>query len=257
MGQQEQVTTEAGVGGNFVSPPAVETDSLEPHVEAALDRLCARFFEGVSEMERMAQRLELQTQLYALAAAYREIGSAPEQAVGEAANRLESALTQTRQQAAKRQSVTAHVPSARPATLLALVLFGAFYLADITRLAAILWEHVGGTNDIAFYRIEAFLVPLLAGLLVGLLAKARAARGTFNALLLLAIVAVWLPAFAFALSVTQLLPFEDSAFWKLPFWSVAPGIVGLACWPPMGLLGASLGSRLRRKASRRGAGLHG
>src|SRR5262249_44094954 len=81
--------------------------------------------------------------------------------------------------------------------------------------------------------------------------------GAFNALLLLALIAVWLPACAFALETMKLLPFEGSDLWQLPIWNIGPGIVGLACWPPMGLLGASLGSWLRQQASRRGQAKRG
>lgn len=187
--------------------------------------------------------------LDALAAAYRELGSTPEEAMAEAAAHLRRSQGETWTHRVERKVACRPFASALPATLMALGLFGCFYLADVTHVAGRWWEahYADRDSDVIFYRLEALLVPMLAGLTVGLLARAKAARGTFYALAILAISAIWIPAIFFALQVTNIGFFGEGFYSRWPFLNPQPGLVGLAFWPALGCLGAAVGGWLRRR----------
>src|SRR5262249_50846480 len=155
---------------------------------------------SVAYEARQKQRTELRDHIYAVVQAHMELGSPPEEAVSAALRHIGGLETTVR--AVSRQQ-TRRKPSARWATLLATLLFGLPWLADNTRFAARLWETwvrpfdspseaISKASAAAFYRFELFIVPLLAGLLVGLLARHRAVRGVLNGLALLTIPAILL-----------------------------------------------------------------
>lgn len=240
---------------SFAEPTRFEASSALPsslraQIEDYLDRRFAPLVDSVAYEARQKQRAELRDHLYAAIRAHMELGSPPEEAVS-AALRHTGGLGTTVHTVSRRQ--TRREPSARWATLLATILFGLPWLADNTRFAARLWdawvrpfdsqvEAISKANEAPFYRFELFIVPLVAGLLVGLLARHRSVRGVLNGLALLTIPAILLPGFVDGLIFVGFLSQEAHLGW-LP--SPVPAVIGLTYWVAMGCAGAGIGSRLR------------
>ncbi len=221
------------------------TPSGAARVQDYLDHVLAPLVEVISYEQRQQIRGELAAHVESLTAAYQDLGADPDKAVSEALRQLGHPRMVTRhwRRAQYRQSST-ESGSARQATVVALAWFGAAYLADTTTLAARLWASWGLTGEVAFYRTEVFLVPLLAGLATGLLSRQQPVRGVANALALLAIPALLLPGILLGLHVTGLwsVPMEWNALGR----SVA-GLVGLITWAPLGCLSAAGGGWLRKR----------
>jgi hypothetical protein len=100
----------------------------------------------------------------------------------------------------------------------------------------------------AFYRFELLVLPIICGLAVGLLAKARPVRGSLNALALLAIPAIAWGGVAYALSYADLFGANQWPEWtKMLFPNPLPAVAGVAFWAGLGSLSAVAGGWLRRR----------
>lgn len=231
-----------------LNPPA-NPAALEARIEDYLDHVCAPLVGVAPYAMRQEMRAEMRTHLDSLIAAHCELGSASEEAVTAALRQFGDAGAVARnwtRECARSATETTAPQSARPATLAALGLFGLPYLADATHIAWSAWSKFSA-DEAAFYRFELVAVPLLAGLLTGLLARHRAARGTLNALALLAIPAMVIPGFLLSLVYAGLVdkfPFEQ---W-IP--NPIPATVGLTYWVSLGCAGAKAGNWLRQRTAR-------
>lgn len=230
-----------------ITPPEATLLSplLTAQIEDYLDRRFAPLIGSVPYVERQRRRIELRDHLYAAVRAHMELGSPADEAVsaalrhvGDLRRTARAGLEETRLQ-----------PSARRATILSTILFGLPWLADNRRLAGQLWGSLfGGPGaDPAFYRTELFLVPLIAGLLVALLARQRPVRGVLNGLALLTIPAIIVPAFVFGLAYAGFISQNARLNW-LP--DPVPGVIGLPYWAGLGCAGAWIGAWIKRHAPR-------
>jgi hypothetical protein len=249
-------------------PGSVELSmAREAQLEASLDHLCDSRVGAAPNVNRQEVRAHMRVELDALIAAHQELGSGWEEATSAALRNLRASYALSD----NAQTQTAHLAhsrkySARPATLLALGLFSTFYVADATKFAWNAWSHMFGDgaiiganadastsqhnlSEIAFYRFELLVVPLLVGLATGLLVRHRAGRGIWNALALLAIPAILVPGFFLGLGYIGLpdnLPFLN---WIPSGWipSPFPAVAGVTFWVLLGSAGAYIGQSLRGK----------
>ena len=225
--------------------------TFEDMLEDAVDQACLPLIGTLPRADRLKRRAALRQEIYTLFAAHRELTALPEQAAAEAIAhfaRLHPApvlnaapVTQTNRR------TTAQTASTHPSTLLALGLLLPAYVAIAYGWLNRLQSLPNAISDISLYRFELFAVPIFAGLLVGLLAQNRAARGVFNASAAIAAFAVLLPSIIVGLTYTHLLPFENHAFWEWVCPSPLAGYAGLVFWPLLGCAGAACGAKLRRR----------
>jgi hypothetical protein len=230
----------------------------EARIEDCLDRCYAHLIGLMPYRARQARRAAWREELAQLIAVHQEIDGDSENALEAALHQFERTHAAPQLQAQVKvsvRSVETRRPSSRPATLIALTLFGVPYVADATRLAWRAWAHLFHLNattivatdaDTLFYRFELLVIPVVAGLLTGLLARHRATRGVLNAIALLAIPAILLPGFEMGLVYAGL------GNW-MPEWlgrcipSGGAGFCGVTFWTALGVAGAQAGSWLRRK----------
>lgn len=236
-------------------PESVLSASSEEEIEDYLDRGTAPLIHVLPRSKRTAIRAHLRAQLEASIVACRELGDGEAEAVQNAirqsgdpeliAQRWVVGTPVTTSSQSSRQSVLHSAvglkpPSARKATLAALVAFGVPYLADLMQWTGNYWA-ARSDNTVTYYRFFLFGVPLLAGLVTGLLARHRPVRGVLNALGLLCIPALLLPGLLIGLSYAHLFFTKDQVPWINPL----PGMSGLIPWVVMGCLGAVAGQKLR------------
>ena len=244
------------------NPAHIAADAhLDPHIEDFLDRVFARLVPVMPFEERQARRDAMRAQIMETIAAHEELGSSHEDAAALALAQIQ------REQAVAQQAVRpvletrSQQPSARNATLWGLGFFGAFYLLDQTRVSGHIWSRfianlysqdgdVMRAADVAnFYRFELLALPLICGLAVGLLAKARPVRGTLNALALMAIPAIAWGGVAYGLAYADLFGANNWPAWiKYIFPNPVPAVCGIAFWAGLGSLSAATGGWLRRRA---------
>ena len=248
----EAPITTVGAVHASASLSAVSEAPRDAHIEDFLDRVFARLVAVLPYEERLARRDAMRAQIEQSIAAHIELGCARHEAIA-----LTLAQIQ-REQAVASQAVQQHVqtPAAkrqysdRPATITALGIFGLFYLLDQTRAAWYLWLKSGGQYTSSFYRFELLVLPIICGLAVGLLAKHRPARGTLNALMLLAIPAIAWGGFGWGLSYAGLLPNDAPEWLKFIFPNPIPAVCGIGAWAVLGGLSAGAGGWLRGKLPR-------
>ena len=234
----------------FPSPYRAAVD-VEDALEEAVDSACAPLIGTVPRPERLARRTALRQELDTLVAAHCELTAIPEQAVAEAIahfTRLHPTpvlrATPQTQVAVRQTAGKTQTPSALPASCLALGLLLPVYLLHVREWSEAVRQSIG-LSEIALYRMDMFLVPLLVGLLTGAIFPRRGLRGMACACAALAAYAVGIPSVILALSYTKLLPFEDSSFYHWLTPNVFAGYSGLVFWPLLGCGGAAAGSWLR------------
>jgi hypothetical protein len=258
------------------APPLAQT-AHEARIETHLDSLCVPFLPAVPPAARHEVREAMRSKLEALIVAHQELGSDLGTATREAVRQLSTPTSvATGRSRRTRLSTWKHNASACVPTLLSLGLFSLFYVTYHTDFAWHLWSGLfkivddgmitithgdstvmeQGAGLTAFYRFELFIVPLLVGLITGLLFRHRAVRGVLNAVLLLAIPALLLPGAFIGLGYAGL---DNLPNWTYPQWlpSPVPGLAGAAFWTILGYTGAQAGrirGRTRRRASKRAKG---
>ena len=240
-----------------LSSPYRSVVDVEDALEDAVDSACAPLIGTVQRPERLARRAALRQELDTLVAAHCELTAIPEQAVAEAIAHFARlhpapvlhAVPQT--QVTTQTTQKTRAASALPAMLLALGLLLPVYLLHVRDWSESVRQSIG-LSEIALYRLDMFLVPLLAGLLVGAAFPRRGLRGMACACAALAAYAVGVPSVILALSYTKLLPFEDSSLYQWLTPNVFAGYAGLVLWPLLGCGGAAAGAWLR-KAKRKGS----
>lgn len=221
------------------SNPPAERPQSDPRIEDYLDQVLAPLVGWVPYVARTELRAELQSHLEARVAAYRELGSSPDAAVKETL--AQSGDPQVVARAWERAWERLLPRRTAPAWHSMLAALGCFGIA--TRLlyelirAALEASLPGATPPEWLVSIPqwlgptlvAFLLPLLAGLATGVMARTRPAQAVLCALALL------MPPTALALSNGE--SGEVAGFvWQL----------GLA-WIPIGCGSATLASWLRTR----------
>jgi hypothetical protein len=250
------------------SAPALSI-ARQAQVDACLEHLCARAGGAMPQRARQELRDEMQTALQQLIAAHQELGSDLDTATVAALQqlRLAYAAPVTVQHAKVRTNLLHRFPGLR-AAMLPLSLFSAFYIADATHFAWNVWAHITGligtgpgqiADDAymgltdgpavtAFYRFELLVIPLLVGLIAGVVLRQRAGRAVLTSLALLTVVAILLPGFVMGLSYAGLWPLPINLPQGL-IPSPAPGLSGVTFWATLGYAGAQIGNRLRRHSA--------
>lgn len=238
-------------------PVEVETiaecasSSCEDLLEDAVDQACAPLIGTMPRADRMVGRAALRQELDTLVAAHGELDANPECAISEALAHFarlhpvpDLRVTQGHIQESAAQQTTRTRPktSAWPATLLALGLFVPVCIVCVLNGAENMREAMFRSQEM--YRLELFVAPLLAGLLVGLLARSHAVRGVLIACAAITTYTIGMPSLLSALSVMRLLglPAHPLLGW------MGIGFLGLVLWPLLGCAGAITGATLRRKA---------
>ncbi len=252
MLSHEQNAPEATINSSFAPATQAAAANFSPlhddMLEDAVDQVCAPLIGTLPRAERLARRAALRQELDTLVAAHSELDANPERAVSKALAqfaRLHPVPTLHGTQGHVQQSVTQQTTSTRrtasawPATLLALGLLVPAYIAQVLNS-----KDTMPYSAIGLYRLELFAAPLVLGLLVGLLARARAARGVFIACAALSAYTVGMPSLVVALYLTGLLHLPEHP-WQ--GWEHL-GLNGLIVWPLLGCAGAFAGATIRRKA---------
>ena len=165
-----------------LSSPYRSVVDVEDALEDAVDSACAPLIGTVPRPERLARRAALRQELDTLVAAHCELTAIPEQAVAEAIAHFARlhpapvlhAVPQT--QVTTQTTQKTRAASALPAMLLALGLLLPVYLLHVRDWSESVRQSIG-LSEIALYRLDMFLVPLLAGLLVGAAFPRRGLRG--------------------------------------------------------------------------------
>lgn len=161
----------------------------DPRIHDYLDHVCAPLVGLVPYARRQELRVELRAHLEALIATHEELGSSPEVAVVLALRQFGDPCAISRQWAREwlRPAVSRPVPSATRAIPVAFACFGAASLLTLLLFRIAMGATSGGGVSMAPSGVLVFggLLPMLAGLMTGLLAPARHALGTFFALALL------------------------------------------------------------------------
>ena len=251
---------------SYVPSANLETEpqtALDPRVEDFLDRVFARLVAVLPYEERIARRDAMRGEIEQSVAAHVELGSSRDEALALSFAQIQRESAVAAHAVEQVHLIRTHQQySDKPATRIALGAFGLFYMLDQTRIAGRLWNLCFGglygtdgevLRDSAavahFYRFELLVLPVLCGLAVGLLAKHRPARGTLNALALLAVPAIAGAGILYGLGYAHLVPFQDT--W--PEWlgrlvpNPIPAVCGIGCWAGLGALGATAGGWLRRR----------
>ncbi|MCW3050977.1 MAG: hypothetical protein JWN14_147 [Chthonomonadales bacterium] len=223
--------------------------SLEPRIEAYLDEVCASFKPGLPEETRSALRAEMRVHLEERVAANVELGDTQKAAVSRALEQFgESKQVGRAWQRERRGTLLAKGASAKLSGRIALLLYVpscalALFLLQVVNTivlgmsAGYMSAQTVPTIEAISY-IAAFLLPVPAGLLTGLLAHGRAVRTVFRTLCLL-----WLPmtvCYAFRPSAGQS-PLQSAGAMLLSF--------GLF-WIPIGCVSAGVGGWLRKQTTR-------
>ena len=244
-----------------VAAPAHAEARLHPRLEARiedyLDRIFARLVVMLPYEERQTRRTEMRAHLDMLIVAHTELGASPEAAVDYALAHFQkdyAVATQAVRETQQTRLTTQSKGSARPATLLALGLFGLPYLAVAINsdFSWNLWKNLFSDSPETYYRFLLLPLPLLLGLLTGLLARRHAARGALTAIALLAIPAILLPGLLTGLNCAKIIP-----DFQWPDWLPNPlyGYCGVTFWAGMGCLGAAVGGKARQRLGKAWKGL--
>lgn len=236
----------------------------DAHIEDFLDRVFARLVAVLPYEERQARRETMRSEIEQSVAAHIELGSTRDEALALTLAQIQRKQAVANQAVQPIQQVRARPEvSARPSTAIAAGIFGLFYLLDQTRIAGHLWNmRFGGMYDESgevlretaavtnFYRFELLVLPLICGLAVGLLARHRPARGTLNALALLAIPAIVWGGIFYGLTYAGLLPSTAPGWLGYIFPNPMPAVCGIGAWALLGALSAGAGGWLRRRLPR-------
>jgi hypothetical protein len=174
------------------APPAGQTSAgpvcSDPRIEDYLDQVCAPLIGWVPYAARIELRAELQAHLASLVIAYQELGSSPDAAVREALAQSGDPRVLADEWVREWERILRprKAPSICHSTRVAL---GSFGLATALGLAfltvATRRPYSGEAADALFTSLLAVVLPMLAGLMTGLLSPTRPARGTAYALALL------------------------------------------------------------------------
>jgi hypothetical protein len=235
----------------------------DPHIEDFLDRVFARLVAVMPFEERQARRDAMRAQIAETIAAHEELGSTHEDAVALALAQIQREQAVTQQAVRPVLETRSQQPSARSATLWGLGFYGLFYVLDQTRASGHIWswliaklyDHGGSILNAPsvanFYRFELLVLPVVCGLAVGLISKARPVRGSLNALALLAIPAIAWGGVAYGLMYADLFNISQWPEWcKAIFPNPLPAVAGIAFWAALGSLSAATGGWLRRTLPR-------
>jgi uncharacterized membrane protein YeaQ/YmgE (transglycosylase-associated protein family) len=203
-----------------LAPPA-DLSRTDPRIEDYLDHVFVPLVGCVPYATRATLRAELRAHLEALIDAAGEIGRQPDEAVRDAL-----------EQFGDPQALAGQVPSARPATFVALGCFGLVTSEAVALVvvASMLDEQRFSLLGPLWPLLLVLVVPLLAGLATGWLSPARQALGTFYALALLIVVT----------SLGGSILVNRWGF-NVPPLGIAQGLF----WLPIGCAAAALGGRLR------------
>jgi hypothetical protein len=239
-------------GSPALTPTAGGSDEAarpDPHLEDYLDRVCAPLVELVPYARRQELRSELRGHLEALVATHEELGSGRDAAVVLALRQFGPPRELARRWACEwaRGTAPMQVEPAWRAMLIALGSFGTATLLALAMMAIGVLTADHPLPDVVREPVGfsmIYLLPVLAGLAVGLLAPARHALGTFYAQAILIVPSAALTAAAL------IQPPDRASFdvWHLPLSFV---MVQLLWWMPIGCSAAALSGTLRARRSLR------
>jgi hypothetical protein len=207
----------------------------DPHIEDYLDHFCVPLVGRVPYAARATLRSQLRTHLEALVDARLELGWGRDGAVRHALTKFGDPRVLGRKWLREWRCATpaAPVPSARPATRVAIRSFGAATGAAIALMMLAMGCPIPPLLGSLLGFVLAFVTPLLAGLTTGWLAPARQALGSFYALSL----------------VVAPITLGSGCLWQGTRYEDVPliGIIQVLFWLPIGCAAAALGGWLRTR----------
>lgn len=180
-----------------------------------------------------------------LATAFVELGHTEDEALSLAIRQVETGEAETTQAAVQTRPAS---QSAKQATALALLAFSPALLALNLSLAERLEPRV---DSRVTYTVGMLVVPLLAGLFVGLTARRKPVRGVVNAIALLTVPALMLPGLIWGFYYAFLPHGDLGSKTGAEFaWRAFINVTGFPYWLALGSAGAALGAQLRRLVTR-------
>jgi hypothetical protein len=218
----------------------------EPRIEDYLDHVCAPLVGVVPYARRMELRTELREHLVAFVATHEELGSSRDVAILMALRQFGPPRELARLWAREWKQGAAPA-RLEPAWRAMAVGLGCFGLASVLTLTVHMYIAARHGQDVEILALlEMILVggvlPLSAGLVTGLLARARHALGSFYA-----VSALIVPAAALALSSFARYPGDTD----LSESSLILAMVQALYWMPIGCGAAALGGSLRARLTQR------
>jgi hypothetical protein len=254
MFERHRLLEENDLCGSPSPPPTADGSEkaapLDSRLEDYLDHVCAPLVGLVPYARRQELRAELRGHLEALVATHEELGSARDAAVVLGLRQFGPPRDLARRWAREWAHGTAAPMQLEPAWRAMLIALGSFGAATLLALGMLLIVVLTADHPLPDVLREPvgfsmiYLLPVLAGLAVGLLAPARHALGTFYAQAILIVPSA-------ALTAAALIQPPDSASfdaWHLPLSFV---LVQLLWWTPIGCAAAALGGSLRARRSLR------
>jgi hypothetical protein len=207
----------------------------DAHIEEYLDHLCVPLVGRVPYAARATLRSQLRTHLEALIHARQELGWERDEAVRRALTSFGDPRVLGRKWLREWRCAApaAPVPSARPATLVAVRCFGAATITAIAMMMLAMGRPISPLLGSLLGVILAFVAPLLAGLLTGWVAPTRQVLGSFYALSL----------------VIVPMTLGSGCLWQGTRYEDVPliGIIQVLFWLPIGCAAAALGGWLRTR----------
>jgi hypothetical protein len=223
---------------------------LEQRLEKYLDEICVSLGQDLPEDKRNELRAEMRTHLDERVAAHRELGDTPEEAVSQALQQFGRSKQVGRAWRRERAATAlAEGFSAKQAGRIALALFvptcllGLFLLQlDTTIILGMMAGYISPqtlqiVNLLAYG--TAFLLPIPAGILTGLLARERAVRMVFRTLCCLSLPMIVVNASHPFFNQGRV----EGGFGMLLLFSLF--------WIPIGCASAGIGGWLRKHTTRR------
>jgi hypothetical protein len=209
----------------------------DPHIEDYLDHFCVPLVGRVPYAARATLRSQLRTHLEALVDARLELGWGRDEAVRHALTKFGDPRVLGRKWLREWRctALAAPVPSARPATLVAVRCFGAATIVAIALMMLAMGRPISPLLGDLLGLILAIVIPLLAGILTGWVAPTRQALGSFYALSLVVV-----PTTLGSACLWHSTRCDD-----VPFSGVILGIMQVLFWLPIGCASAALGGWLR------------
>jgi len=256
--ESDEFTHSANLTAQQVDPLCQPWENM---MEDYLDRVCAPLVGQVTREKREEIRQRVRQRLQQFAAAHRELGSTPSEAVDLAIvqcgppevissrwlrNNTANLAAQTGASGRTSEKLPDRLfGTAKASTAVATLTFGLPYIAFLSQMSG----HIESTiqqPSVTFNRVWLFAVPLLAGLLTGLAAKSRPGRGVVNAIGLITLQAIAIFGLTGSLAIAEIGP----DLTQYAGASLLAVVCGLVPWLLLGCAGTAAGRRIRKLGCR-------